>query len=55
MKKNLYNLLTTLAALAVAFVTLVGMAAALCAPHGASACILMTWQTGSTFSILIRR
>lgn len=32
MKKNLYNLLTTLAALAVAFVTLVGMAAALCAP-----------------------
>lgn len=32
MKKNLYNLLTTLTALAVAFVTLVGMAAALCAP-----------------------
>ena len=32
MKKNLYNLLTTLAVLAVAFVTLVGMAATLCAP-----------------------
>lgn len=50
MKKNLYNLLTTLAALAVAFVTLVGMAAALCAPAwGVS---MYSYDVANGFNIL---
>ncbi len=50
MKKNLYNLLTTLAVLAVAFVTLVGMAATLCAPAwGVS---MYSYDVANGFNIL---